>query len=124
MPGTQFIDSFDPPKLPYVAKGDWVPLFADQADCTRIVCTNVDGALRIYTVAPRADGKVVLIPPDPAVIVGDFHASVDILKWPGPGKDVGPWVQGTIDTTALVPTLPWRRATASNWRGPVLWDRA
>lgn len=120
--GTQFIDSFNPPKLPYVAKGDWVPVFANHGDSTRIMFTNVDGALRIYTVVPRLDGKVILMPPGPAVLVGDFYASVDILKWPGPGKEVGPWVRGNIDTNSISNSNGYIASYSREHNKVVLWD--
>ena len=88
-PGTQFIDDFNPPKWPYAGKGGWVPYFYNTADSTRFEVTNVDNALRIHTLMPAVDGRVVILPPGPDVVVGDFYASVDIIDWPVQGLGFG-----------------------------------
>jgi len=82
VPGTQFIDDFDSPKWPYASKGEWVPYFYSSADATRFEVTHVDDALRIRTVNPAVDGRVLVLPPGPDVVLADFYASVDITDWP------------------------------------------
>jgi hypothetical protein len=81
VPGTQFIDDFDPPTAPYATRGDWVPYFWNSADASRMVVTNEAGALRIQTVSPPSDGRAMTLPPGPQVVVRDFYGWVDILDW-------------------------------------------
>jgi hypothetical protein len=124
VPGTQFIDDFSPaPQWPYVSKDDWVPLFANSEDSTRIVCTNINGALRIRSLAPAVDGRFLLLPPGPDVVVGDFTASVDILNWPIRGREVGFLVRGTINRANLLDGSNGYIATASREQSKlVIWN--
>jgi hypothetical protein len=123
-PGTQFIDDFaSAPQWPYASKGDWAVVFANSGDSTRFVCTNVDGTLRIHTVTAAVDGRILVLPPGPDVVVGDFTASVDILKWPVKGREVGFLVRGTINRTNLHDGSNGYIATASREQGKlVFWN--
>ena len=89
VPGTQFIDDFDPPKPPYASKGDWAPYFYDSGDSGRIEVANTGSALRIRAVTAPADGQGFVLPPGPDVIVGDFHVSVDLLEMAGAAEKDG-----------------------------------
>jgi hypothetical protein len=97
VPGIQFNDDFSPSKPPVASKSWWTPFFMDGADATRFIFTNVGSAFRIYTRSPAVDGQVLLLPPGPDVIVGDFYASVDILTWPVPGMALGIFARGLVD---------------------------
>lgn len=82
VPGTQFVDDFDPPKWPYATKGDWVPWFYHANDnATRWSVTAANAVLRARTLQTPADatGRLAITPPGPLVSVRDFYASVDIL---------------------------------------------
>jgi hypothetical protein len=81
VPGTQFIDNFNPPQRPYASKGEWVTEFNNPLDATRLVITNIDGALRYHSIKAPSDGRCQLVPPGPDLVVGNFSASLDILDW-------------------------------------------
>jgi hypothetical protein len=83
VPGTQFIDDFDPPKWPYASKGGWVPGFYVDADTNRWAVTSSNGVLRVQTLAIPVDpsGRLVIKPPGPYVQVKDFWVAVDILNF-------------------------------------------
>jgi hypothetical protein len=84
-PGTQFSDDFNVAQSPYASKGAWVPYFWNVADSARYVVTvtNENNTLRVQAIAVPLDGRVIVAPPGPDVVVGDFCASVDILDWDG-----------------------------------------
>lgn len=79
--GAQFIDDFDAARWPYASKGDWVTEFIDPKDVDRLVVSNVDGTLQVQAVTTPVNGRLALIPPGPGVVVGDFSASLDIVRW-------------------------------------------
>ncbi|MHC1764681.1 MAG: hypothetical protein AB9869_10295 [Verrucomicrobiia bacterium] len=79
--GAQFIDDFDAARWPCASKGDWVTQFIDPKDVDRLVVNNVNGTLQVQAVTAPVNGRLALIPPGPAVVVGDFSASLDIVGW-------------------------------------------
>jgi hypothetical protein len=87
VPGIQFIDDFNPPKLPCKTKAEWVQQFEHGDDIPRITITNTNGTLRLQKLGSLVDGRFSLIPPRPEVVVGDFWASLDILQWDPDGMN-------------------------------------
>jgi len=81
VPGTQFIDDFDPLKEPFATRNPWEPYFADAADVSRFTFTITDGVFQIQTQEPPVNGMVAVFCPGAGAIVRDFYASVDILDW-------------------------------------------
>ena len=100
VPGSQFIDDFDPPKPPYMSKGDWAPYFYGSGDSERFEVVNTGGALRIRTVATPVNERAMVLPPGPDVVVGDFCASVDLLE-----------IAGTVENEGIA-------LVARGWRDP------
>jgi hypothetical protein len=80
VPGTQFIDDFDPAKPPFSGKDPWVPGFYNAEDASRFEITNASGTLRIHTLTPPVFGQVPIRLPGAEVAYKDFCASVDILE--------------------------------------------
>jgi hypothetical protein len=78
-PGSQFVDSFDPPKWPCASRGSWVPGFYEPADAGRWEITATNGVLLGHTRVNPTDGRVPLRPPGPDLALADFRVSVDIL---------------------------------------------
>lgn len=81
VPGTQFIDDFDPLKEPFATRNPWIPWFANTADASRFTFTIANGAFQIVTQAQPVDGRVMVFPPGTGPVVRDFYASVDLLDW-------------------------------------------
>jgi hypothetical protein len=86
VPGTQFVEDFDPPKPPYLTKGEWIPHFFNAADASKWESTEQNGALHLRTIAPPADGRTGMLPPGPDLIVADFNASIDFHGFQGTGS--------------------------------------
>jgi hypothetical protein len=94
------LDDFKPlPQWPYTARGEWTPYFFNPADAARWVVTNENGALRIRTLSPVVDGRILIMPPGPEVTVGDFYASVDILDWPLGDRACGIAARGSVESS-------------------------
>ena len=81
VPGTQFFDDFSPPKAPFTARECWNPCFCGNYS-ERFECINTNGSYSITDRGASTDAKVLVLPPGPGIIVGDFSASVDLLDWP------------------------------------------
>ena len=99
VPGTQFIDDFDPPQLPYAAKAGWVTYFYESANASRFTLNNENGSLRVQCQTSTGSGQIVHMPPGPDVTVADFWVSLDILNWGESqlARSVGFVVRGLID---------------------------
>lgn len=94
--GSQLIDDFSAPPWPSTSRGQWMAYFVSGEDASRIAVTRENGALRVRTTAPPVDGRFLLMPPQPDMMVRDFVASVDILRWPAAGREFGFLVRGMV----------------------------
>jgi hypothetical protein len=81
VPGTQFIDNFDPLRQPFASRNPWEPWFVNGSDASRFTFGIADGVFLIQTTQQPARGQVMVFSPGGGDIVGDFYASVDILGW-------------------------------------------
>lgn len=59
----------------------WIPWFLDAADAGAFAFTASNGVFEVQAVAQPKLGQVALFPADGGQVVGDFHASVDLLGW-------------------------------------------
>jgi hypothetical protein len=100
VPGTQFIDDFDPPKEPFATRNPWEPWFHNGSDASRFTNTLADGVLQIQTLQTPVDGMVMVFSPGGGEIVRDFYASMDILDWGSSSQNSALGIAGRVQGTA------------------------